>query len=213
MNKPPMTASQMNHHILYTCILHKCKWTLNKTCIYCKHFQLPSLHQLFQIWYGGTKYRKLTHGYIAWTHWQENYQLVWSCASTDCFQVSVGKKLSINIVLIKKELPYNSVKNCVLNYISKVCSFSLLKIRWIESASSLLNGLHLSVISVCLFFTQNLGCQSMERMTCLSIWSYRIIQLIIRQRKEEEYWLYSKWQNVHWTVDFGQWMVYIKCKL
>jgi len=67
MTEPPMTASQINHHTLY--ILHKCKHTLNKSRIYCKHFHLTSLHQLFQIWYGGPKYRKLTHGYIAWTHW------------------------------------------------------------------------------------------------------------------------------------------------
>jgi hypothetical protein len=134
----------------------------------CKYFQLASFHELFQIWHGGTKYRKLTHGYIAWSHRQENHQLVWSCASTDCFQVSVGKKLTMNCVLVKKGFSCDCIENCKLHYIPKVYSFNFLKIRWIEPAYNLLNVLSLSVTRVYLFFARNSGSQRSERMTCLS---------------------------------------------
>lgn len=68
-----------------------------------KHiFSVSKIHQLFQIWHGSTKYRKLTHGDITWSYWQENHQLVWSCASTDCFQVSLGKELLVSHALVEK---------------------------------------------------------------------------------------------------------------
>lgn len=74
----------------------------------------------------------------------------------------------MNIVFVKKVLACNSVKNCMFHYILKVCSYNLFEIRWIESVYNLSSVLHLPVISFYLF-AQNLGSQSMERMSCLSI--------------------------------------------